>query len=81
MTATTSTAPAARTLSNYTTMSTTQHSSTVTLTTTPVEEQNDRAHLGITIRWAGAPWPAPGTRPALLISVQGELILVGWSGC
>ena len=39
------------------------------------------AHLCITIRWAGAPWPAPGTRPELLIFKSGELILLGGAEC
>ena len=39
------------------------------------------AHLGITISWAGAPWPAPGTRLALLIFKSGELMLIGGGGC
>jgi hypothetical protein len=39
------------------------------------------AHLGITISWAGAPWPAPGTRPALLIFKSDKSILIGGAGC
>jgi hypothetical protein len=53
-----------------------RHSVPSSKTTTKKE-----AHLGITISWAGAPWPAPGTRPALLISKSGELILFGGAGC
>jgi len=39
------------------------------------------AHLGITISWAGAPWPAPGTPPDLLIFTSGESIVSGGAGC
>ena len=48
---------------------------------TTTKDRADRAHLGITISWAGAPWPAPGMRPPLLIFKSGELISAGGAGC
>jgi hypothetical protein len=46
-------------------------------------QDNDQegSHLCITISWAGAPWPAPGTRPELLIFNRRELILLGGAEC
>lgn len=73
--------PTAKSYPSDTTTMTTHHHTTLTMTTNPVENRREEAHLGITIRWAGAPWPAPGTRPALLIFIAGELILVGGSRC
>ena len=52
------------------------HSAPSSKTTTKKE-----AHLCITISWAGAPWPAPGTRPELLIFNRRESILLGGAEC
>jgi hypothetical protein len=53
-----------------------RHSAPSSKTTTKKE-----AHLCITISWAGAPWPAPGTRPELLIFNGHESILLGGAEC
>lgn len=64
--------------SRPTTNNTSQYRNTRTSSKTQPKKS---AHLGITISWAGAPWPAPGTRSALLIFTRRELILVGGAEC
>lgn len=43
--------------------------------------QRRNAHLCITIRWAGAAWPAPGRSIAFVDLASGVLIFLGGSKC